>query len=235
AINVDHHTGLVRAGSRVVAGEDARRGGGDDAGFFAREKSQRYAHGLRVQKLRPPLERVNQYAAYRADRKLQEVAASHGGSIRQKAKVRVRRFAFCLLPFALQFPVPPAPNGCTVFLRGSARNLGGCVARPCSSPQALRPQPHRRGRRCGMRVVARLVWFFLFVLVFSTSAAAAQRAQTARIQGQNALQSQRNEVVFGMVSQVNYLKEANSHDPVVEIRLQQGERTITVRLGPSSF
>jgi len=86
-----------------------------------------------------------------------------------------------------------------------------------------------------MRVVARLVWFFLFVLVFSTSAAAAQRAQTVRIQSQNAIQSQRNEVVFGMVSQVNYLKEANSHDPVVEIRLQQGERTITVRLGPSSF
>ena len=80
-----------------------------------------------------------------------------------------------------------------------------------------------------MKVVTGLVWFCLFVLVFSTPAA------SAGTQSQNAIQSQRSESLFGMVLQVNYLREANSRDPIVEIRLQQGERTITVRLGPSSF
>jgi len=77
-----------------------------------------------------------------------------------------------------------------------------------------------------MRVVARLVCFFLFVLVFPTLASAVQAAQNG---------NQTPSFLFGMVVQVNYLRETNAHDPTVEIRLQQAERTITVRLGPSSF
>jgi hypothetical protein len=84
-----------------------------------------------------------------------------------------------------------------------------------------------------MRVIVRLVCFFVFVLVFSSLTAAT--APTAGGQGQNAIQSPRTESLFGMVLQVNYLREANPRDPVVEIRLQQGDRTATVRLAPSSF
>jgi len=85
-----------------------------------------------------------------------------------------------------------------------------------------------------MKVVIRLVCFFLFVLVFSSSAAAAHSNSTAG-QTQNAAPSSRTETIFGMVVQVNLLREANARDPVVEVRLQQGDRTATIRLGPSSF
>jgi len=86
-----------------------------------------------------------------------------------------------------------------------------------------------------MRVIVRLVCFFLFVLVFSSSTAAVSSIATAGSQNQNAIQSSRTESIFGMILQVNYLRETNPRDPVVEIRLQHGDRTATIRLGPSSF
>jgi hypothetical protein len=86
-----------------------------------------------------------------------------------------------------------------------------------------------------MKVVIRLVCFFFFILVFCSSTAAANSTAAPGSRNQNAAPSPRTETIFGMVVQVNLLREANPRDPVVEIRLQQGDRTATIRLGPSSF
>jgi hypothetical protein len=87
-----------------------------------------------------------------------------------------------------------------------------------------------------MRVVVRLVWFCIFVFVFSLPVRSSGiLTASSGSQSQDTLRLERNESLFGMVVQVNYLREANPHDPIVEIRMQQRDKTVTVRLGPSSF
>src|SRR5437867_3413843 len=73
-----------------------------------------------------------------------------------------------------------------------------------------------------MRVLARVaaIAFFFFLILFLVAPAAS---------------SQRTESLFGRVTQVNYLRDANPRDPMVEIRLQGGGKTLTLRLAPASF
>jgi len=82
-----------------------------------------------------------------------------------------------------------------------------------------------------MRVVVRLIWFSLFLLIFAVTVKSAASPSPAAAFGQ----VPKGDYFFGMVVQVNYIREGNAHDPMVEIRLHHGDQTATVRLGPSSF